>query len=152
MAEPGLSWRGTAYFDSNRGSEALEDGFRTWHWSRAHHGPGAVVFYEGQRRDGSYFASALRFGADGVPDHAELPLVAPLPASRWLMERKTRADRGHASVSRTWEDAPFYARSTLVSRVYGEPVTMVQESLNMDRFISPAVQFMLPYRMPREVN
>lgn len=149
MPAPGLSWRGSAYFDSNFGDESLEDGFRIWHWSRAHGRGGAVVCYEGIRRDGSPFASALRFSSDGVPRAEMLPPVAPLPSTLWLMERKTRADRGHAAVVRTWEDAPFYARSTLTSRLFGEPVMAVQESLDMDRFASPIVQFMLPYRMPR---
>lgn len=53
MAAPALSWRGSAYFDSNFGDESLEDGFRIWHWSRAHGRGGAVVCYEGIRRDGS---------------------------------------------------------------------------------------------------
>ena len=66
-------------------------------------------------------------------------------------QAQTRADGGHASVVKTWEDAPFYARSMLASRLYGEPVTAVQESLDLDRFASPVVQFMLPYRMPRSV-
>jgi carotenoid 1,2-hydratase len=110
----------------------------------------SVVCYEGIRRDGRGFASALRFGADGVPHEEEaLPPVAPLPNTLWQMERKTRADRGHASVIRTWEDAPFYARSTLSSRLFGEPVVAVQESLDLDRFSSPIVQFMLPYRIPQ---
>ncbi|MCM8556530.1 hydroxyneurosporene dehydrogenase [Sphingomicrobium sediminis] len=149
MTEPGLSWRGHAYFDSNSGVESLEEGFRQWHWSRAHRGSEAVVCYEGTRRDGSPFASTLRFDAAGNAREAELPPVAPLSSTGWLVERKTRADRGHASVLKTWENAPFYARSTIGARLYGEPVVMVQESLDLDRFASPVVQFMLPYRMPR---
>ena len=149
MDEPGLSWNGSAYLDSNFGSESLEQGFRVWHWSRAHTRRGAAVTYEGIRRDGTPFASALRFGADGTPRQAELPLVAPLPGTLWQVERKTRADRGHASVVRTWEDAPFYARSTIAASLFGEKVVGVQESLDLDRFASPVVQFMLPYRMPR---
>ena len=149
MEQPAVSWRGSAYLDSNRGSEALEQGFRTWHWSRAHTRHGAVVCYEGIRRDGSPFASALRFDASGVPHHAELPPVAPLPATSWLVERRARADSGRAEVIRTWENAPFYARSTLAARLYGEDTVAVQESLDLDRFASPLVQFMLPYRMPR---
>ena len=149
MDEPGLRWKGTGYVDSNRGSESLEQGFRVWHWSRAHLKQGAAVIYEGERRDGSRFASALRFDASGTPHHEELPLVAPLPNTLWQMERKTRADRGHAGVIRTWEDAPFYARSTLETRLFGESTVAVQESLNLNRFASPVVQFMLPYRMPR---
>jgi hypothetical protein len=56
---------------------------------------------------------------------------------------------GVAEVRRTWEDTPFYARSELASRFMGEEVVTVQESLDMQRFSSPLVQFMLPYRMPR---
>ncbi|QZH75047.1 MAG: hydroxyneurosporene dehydrogenase [Erythrobacter sp.] len=149
MQKPGLRWQGGAYLDSNFGSESLEKGFRVWHWSRAHTAKGGVVCYEGVRRDGSHFASALRFGADGMPQIEEPPLVAPLPNTLWQMERKTRADRGHASVIKTWEDAPFYARSTLKTRLFGEAAVAVQESLDLDRFASPVVQFMLPYRMPR---
>lgn len=149
MDRPALCWSGSAYLDSNFGSESLEEGFRVWHWSRAHARSGAVVCYEGIRRDGSPFASALRFRADGTPSAEELPPVAPLPNTLWQMKRKTRADRGHAAVLRTWEDAPFYARSTVAARLFGERVTGVQESLDLDRFASPVVQFMLPYRMPR---
>lgn len=150
MERPGLQWIGSAYLDSNFGSESLEDGFRVWHWSRAHGRRDSVVCYEGIRRDGLPFASALRFGRDGIPTEEDaLPPVAPLPNTLWQMERKTRADRGCASVIRTWEDAPFYARSTLESRLFGEPMVAVQESLDLDRFSSPIVQFMLPYRIPR---
>lgn len=149
MDQPGLRWSGSGYLDSNFGSESLEQGFRVWHWSRAHTRQGAAVCYEGVRRDGTGFASALRFDPDGTPRQEQLPLVAPLPNTVWQMERKTRADHGHAGVVRTWEDAPFYARSRLHSRLFGEQVVAVQESLDLDRFSSPIVQFMLPYRMPR---
>lgn len=149
MEEPGLRWSGDAYLDSNFGSESLEAGFRVWHWSRAHGRGGTTVCYEGIRRDGAPFASALRFARDGTPHEEALPPVAPLPGTRWLMERKTRADLGLARVVRTWEDAPFYARSALSARLFGEPVVAVQESLDLDRFVSPVVQFMLPYRIPR---
>ena len=67
MHEPALSWTGRAYLDSNFGSESLEDGFDVWHWSRAHLKKGAVVSYEGQRGDGSRFASAIRFEDPRLP-------------------------------------------------------------------------------------
>lgn len=47
------------------------------------------------------------------------------------------------------ERLQIYARSELASRFAGEEVVAVQESLDMRRFASPLVQFMLPYRMPR---
>lgn len=149
MAAPELCWKGSAYLDSNRGSESLEEGFRVWHWSRAHLGQDVAVFYEGQRRDGTTFASALRFDKAGVPHEAELPPTAPLPNTLWQMERLTRADRGLARVRRTWEDSPFYTRSTLHARLYGEPVVAMQETLSLDRFCSPIVQQLIPHRMPR---
>lgn len=149
MQAPELCWKGSAYLDSNRGSESLEEGFRVWHWSRAHLGKHVAVFYEGQRRDGSTFASALRFDSAGVPHEAELPPTAPLPNTLWQMERLTRADRGLARVRRTWEDSPFYTRSTLHARLYGEPVVAMQETLSLDRFCNPIVQQLIPHRMPR---
>ncbi len=149
MEQPGISWSGKGYFDHNRGSEPLESGFRAWHWSRAHMKRGAVVCYEGERSDGSVFASAIRFGADGIPDEVELPDVAHLPRSAWGIKRRTRSDIGVSQIIRSWEDTPFYSRAELSTQLYGEDVVSVQESLDMRRFASPLVQFMLPYRMPR---
>lgn len=149
MTAPACRWSGKAYLDHNRGAEPLESGFNTWHWSRAHLSDGALVCYEGERADGSLFASALRFDAAGVPEPVELPPIAALPDSRWGIARRTRSDIGVAEVRRTWEDTPFYARSELASRFLGEEVVAVQESLDMRRFSSRIVQFMLPYRMPR---
>lgn len=150
MERPSLKWSGSAYLDSNFGSESLEDGFRIWHWSRAHCSNGAMVCYEGERRDGSQFASALRFAPDGAATAEAILRLAPLPTSGWRIRRSTRSDTGRASVTRTWEDTPFYSRSELATQLLGEPVVAVQESLDLDRFKSPVVQFMLPYRMPRK--
>jgi carotenoid 1,2-hydratase len=152
MERPDVRWSGSGYLDSNHGSEALEDGFQSWHWSRAHLGKRVAVTYEGVRRDGTRFGSALRFAHDGTPEEMELPLVAPLPRTWWGLARQTRADRGCASVLRTLEDSPFYARSTLAARLFGEPVVAVQESISLDRLVNPVVQFMLPYKMPREAG
>ena len=149
MEQPDLSWSGSGYFDCNWGSEGLEEGFADWQWSRAHVGREAAVLYEGVRRDGSRFASALRFDAAGVPHEEPLPLGAPLPRTKWLMNRRTRADRGRAQVLRTWEDSPFYARSAVNTHLFGQQVTAVHESLSLDRFRTPIVQGMLPYKMPR---
>ncbi len=149
MKEPGMSWKGKGYFDHNRGSEPLEDGFRIWHWSRAHMKRGAIVCYEGERTDGSLFASAIRFNAEAIATETELPPIAGLPKSRWRIDRRTRSEIGVAEVRRTWEDTPFYARSELASQLEGEDVIAVQESLDMQRFSKRLVQWMLPYRMPR---
>jgi len=149
MDSPGISWNGHAYFDCNDGSESLEAGFVDWQWSRAHLGSDVAVLYEGVRADRSRFAAALRFDHQGGVSEAELPPAAPLPRTWWLMNRETRADQGVARVRRTWEDTPFYARSALETTLFGERVAAVHESLSLTRFVSPAVQWMLPFRMPR---
>jgi carotenoid 1,2-hydratase len=151
MNEPALSWSGHGYWDSNEGSESLEAGFADWQWSRAHLGRDVAVLYEGVRRDGSRFASALRFDRHGEVQEAELPPPARLLPSKWLIGRATRSDTGAARVRKTWLDAPFYARSLVDTRLFGQPVTAVHESLSLTRFASPIVQWMLPYRMPRRL-
>jgi carotenoid 1,2-hydratase len=49
----------------------------------------------------------------------------------------------------TLEDTPFYARSVVRTRLLGEPVTAMHESLSLDRFSALWVQAMLPFRIPR---
>ena len=39
----------------------------------------------------------------------------------------------------------------IATRLWGEDVVAVHESLNMRRFDTGAVQWMLPWRMPRKV-
>lgn len=147
MDSPAISWSGSGYFDSNFGREPLEAGFREWQWSRAHLKDDVAVIYEGERRDGSDFAMALRYDRQGNWHDAELPPSARLPGTTFGMPRRTRGT--DAKVIKTWENAPFYSRSALSTTIYGEPVRAVHESLSMDRFVSPITQLMLPFRMPR---
>ena len=152
LTDPGLRWSGAGYFDSNFGDEPLEDGFADWHWSRAHLRQDVAVLYEGRRRDGTPFDLALRMDRAGNWHDVDQPAPAPLPRTGWLIERTTRADAGFTPrVVKTWVDAPFYARSKLSTRLFGENVDAVHESLSLDRFRSTIVQGMLPFRMPRAV-
>lgn len=152
MVHPGISWSGAGYFDSNFGDEPLEDGFDDWHWSRAHLKNDVAVLYEGRRRDGGPFDLALRFDRQGRWHDVVQPAPAALPRTGWLVKRATRADAGFTpQVLKTWIDAPFYARSKLSTRLFGEDVQAVHESLSLGRFRSPIVQSMLPYRMPRAI-
>ena len=156
---PGVRWAGNGYFDSNTGTEPLEDGFRDWQWSRAHLGGGGGVasaggdtgvIYEGTRRDRSRFAMALRCDRTGFWADEPLPARQRLLPTAFAMGRSTRVDAGaRARVTGTWLDAPFYARSALSTRLFGQAGEGVHESLSLDRLVSPVVQRMLPYRMPR---
>jgi carotenoid 1,2-hydratase len=49
----------------------------------------------------------------------------------------------------TLEDAPFYARSLLTTRLAGTPAQTFHESLSLDRFSRGWVRMLLPFRMPR---
>jgi carotenoid 1,2-hydratase len=150
MRSPAIRWSGHGYFDMNWGVEPLDDGFEEWHWSRSRLVSGSAVFYEGTRRTGEAFAVALRFGPDGRPEEIEPPSRCRLRRTNWLLPRHTRADAPEAaSILRTLEDTPFYSRSMLRSRLFGEEAPTMHESLDLGRFRSGWVQRLLPYRMPR---
>jgi carotenoid 1,2-hydratase len=157
LESPDLSWSGDGYFDTNRGDEPLEDGFVGWDWSRAALGAaggdtqaGAAVLYDMHRRDGSKHGLALRFRPDGSIEPFSPPPRVPLATTLWRVPRRIQADTTEGvAVRRTLEDAPFYARSMVDTRLLGERVEAMHESLDMDRFRSPIVKLMLPFRMPR---
>lgn len=148
---PRLAWRGAGYLDSNAGDEPLDDGFARWDWCRAAlPGGGAAVLYDAERRAGDALSLALRFDAGGRAEAFDAPPRVPLPSTLWRVARATRADRGRgARVTQTLEDAPFYARSVVTTRLLGAEVTAVHESLSLDRFRRAWVQALLPFRMPR---
>jgi carotenoid 1,2-hydratase len=153
LDEPALGWRGEGYLDTNAGSEPLEDAFVDWDWSRAHLKRDSVALYDLKRRDGSGMNLALRFDASGRAEEMDPPPQVRLPGTLWRVARSSRADAGHGvRVDRTWEDTPFYARSAITTHLYGEPAHGVHESLSLDRFRSPWVRGILPFRMPRALR
>ena len=151
LTHPRLHWSGPGYLDSNAGERALESDFTRWDWSRAHlSGGSTAVLYDVERRDASSLALAMRFDAGGRMHPTALPPPAALPKTRWGIQRATRSDvDAESRVLQTLEDGPFYARSLLASMWSGEPVTMLHESLSLQRFSANWVQAMLPFRMPR---
>ena len=150
LERPGLSWAGTGYLDSNDGDEPLEAGFRRWDWSRTPLAGGeTAILYDTEPRVGPARGIAIRVGAGGGVARFEAPGVVALPRSRWGVARFTRAEEGDARVARGLVDAPFYARSVIGTRLLGEDVEAVHESVDLDRFRAPWTQAMLPFRMPR---
>lgn len=149
LVSPRLRWSGLAYVDMNAGDEPLEAGFRHWHWSRAGLRDGAAILYDVVRRNGEAGSIALRFDRAGGVEEFAGPAPAPLSTTVWGLPRATRSDSGTATVRRTFESAPFYARSLVAAELCGEPVTAIHESLSLDRFRAPWVQALLPFKMPR---
>ena len=153
LERPDLHWSGTGYLDGNFGTEPLENGFRDWTWSRAHLKRDSVILYDATRRDGTDVSLALRVDQDGHIQAQEPPCTVRLPATAWRIARQARADAGHAVLLRkTLEDTPFYARSIMETQLCGETAVLFHESLSLDRFDTPIVRAMLPFRMPRRAN
>lgn len=150
FSEPALSWQGAGYLDANWANESLEAGFADWTWSRAHTESGATVLYETRERGGGRAEMALRFRPDGGIESEALPTSHGLPGTLWRVPRRVRADAGASpKLLETLEDAPFYNRSRVGARLFGEPVEAFHESLDLDRFAAPWVRVLLPFRMPR---
>jgi carotenoid 1,2-hydratase len=151
LTHPALRWSGDGYLDSNAGDEPLEDGFLRWDWSRAALADGTTaVLYDVTGRAGEHHNLAVRIDRAGAVRPFEPPPACPLPSTLWRVARGTRSEPHRpASVIRTLEDTPFYARSLLAARLFDRPVIAMHESLSLDRFRSAWVQTLLPFRMPR---
>lgn len=155
LNSPDLDWDGHAYFDSNDGDVPLEDSFNYWNWSRGSLADGgAAILYDLELKGGGFRSLALRYRPDGtVEDFTSPDRMQRLARTRWLVERQTRCEPPHTpKIAEGWVDAPFYSRSVINTHLLGEPVTAVHESLDMRRFVSPAVQVMLPFKVPRVIS
>jgi carotenoid 1,2-hydratase len=150
MSRPSVRWSGSAYLDNNTGDGALEDAFTAWTWTRLSLAEETAVFYDASWRGGEGCTVALHCLRSGFVEDIAAPAPVAIPATRlWRMPRALRAENGKASLVRTLEDTPFYARSLIAAQMPGEAATGVHESLSLDRFVNPVVQAMLPFRMPR---
>lgn len=147
---PAVRWAGPAYLDSNAGDAPIEDAFVDWDWLRAPIGDDAAVIYDVRRRSGGEHGLALRFDSQGRVHPIEAPPIARLPRTRWGVSRACRSEHdGRATVVRTLEDTPFYARSLVETQLLGAPTIAMHESLSLDRFRARWVQSLLPFRLPR---
>lgn len=151
LDEPKIRWSGHGYHDANAGDEPLERAFRSWDWSRATVGRDAVLLYDTVDTEGLRRERAMRCRAGGEVEEIDLPRRFALPDTGWRMARETRADvTAYATVARTLEDTPFYARSVVRTRLLGTDVYAMHERVDLQRFTAPWVQFLLPFRMKRE--
>ena len=150
MTRPALTWSGAGYLDSNEGDRPLERDFREWDWLRAPTRDGTLILYNAERRVGGHQDLALQIGRDGAVNRFDPPPLAALPRTLWGLHPRTRCDlHSMPLVRQRLEDAPFYNRSVIETRLRGERVHAVHESLDLDRFTAPWVQAMLPFRIPR---
>lgn len=150
MDSPAQRWQGLGYLDSNEGDEPIDRSCREWDWSRSpmKDGSTAVIYdIQGQPFHGEKLI-ALRFTPQGEVLPFEAPKRQSLPTTLWRLGRRMRSD-GAVSVTEQLENTPFYQRALLHSHLLGEEVQSFHESITMSRLVSPEVQAMLPWRMPR---
>lgn len=146
--KPDLHFSGEGYVDMNAGTAPLEAGFRSWSWARTPLEQSTAIVYDSEWRGGGSSHLAIEIGRDGHARHFEPPGEMHLPRTLWQVERPARSD-GVARVMKTLEDTPFYSRSLIETDILGQPRLSMHESLDLDRFASPVVKAMLPFRMPR---
>ena len=150
---PDLSWRGTGYFDTNGGSEPLESAFRSWTWSRFDLGERARIFYDVVERDGTERCLSLAIDRSGGVQPAASRPFQTFGRGLWGLERSAPADAGAAvALLAALEDAPFYTRSNIRSRIDGVDALGVHESLSLSRLAALPVRLMMPFRMPRTIG
>lgn len=150
MQVPELRWQGSGYLDTNAGEAPLEDAFVHWTWWRARLSEKTIVFYDVTESSGANGMFALEVDAAGCLSSIAPPPSANLPKTLWRLGRVARSSPGMTPrIVRTLEDTPFYARTSLITDWFGTSVVAMHESVSLERFRSPWVQAMLPFRMPR---
>ena len=149
---PNLSWTGTGYFDTNRGSEPLETAFRSWTWTRFETENGARIVYDVTERSGAFRPLSLAVDGHGVRE-VPAPTMQPLPRTLWGVERSVPCDLAATpEATRVMENAPFYARTGIASTIDGRRLFGVNESLSLTRVANPIVRLMLPFKMFRRAR
>ena len=151
LQQPAQQWTGHAYLDSNEGDEPIDRSCHEWDWSRSLMKDGSTaVIYDIQGKAGLQPDKllALRFMPDGTVNHFQAPPRIHLSPTAWRIQRRMRSEAS-VQVKEQLEDTPFYQRALLQSSLMGETVQSFHETLYMPRLVSPLVQAMLPWRMPR---
>ncbi len=149
LSQPSQRWSGSAYLDSNEGDEPISRAFREWDWSRSILPDGSTaVLYHLEPGQEDERLLALRFTRDGRVESFDAPPTQALPRTLWGIRRRMGSD-GPVHLAQQLEDTPFYQRAVLRSTLLGSEVESFHETLHVPRLVSPVVQAMLPWRMPR---
>ncbi len=149
----GVKWQGHGYFDANFGNRALEADFSTWTWGRFPVSNGAVCLYDARRLDGTTLSLGLHIAADGTATEVTPPPLTRLARTPFLLGRETRADPGYRprQAMRLFE-APFYNRSLVRTKLFGEETVGMHEALDLRRFRQPWMKPLLAVRVPRRAG
>lgn len=151
FARPTFHLDALGYHDRNHGEGRLEDSFSRWGWARFHGPRATTVVYSTVARDGR--RHALLACAEGEDRSAPIAVpAAPEGAPRklpWGLLLPARFGAGDLSVEpgALLETAPFYARYQALLHGAGPPLPGVGEHLDLDRFRSRTIQFLMRYKI-----
>ncbi len=148
---PGGGWSGEGYHDMNWGSRPLEEDFKGWDWARGKTADGrTVVVYDSVLASGENPRFGLRYDRQGAVSLFDPPVRRALKRGFWGVGGGIACDETASPRLRDiYEDTPFYRRSLVETRISGDPVSMMHETLDCRRLAMPLVRLMLPFRMPR---
>jgi carotenoid 1,2-hydratase len=160
FTKPAFSFEGTGYHDLNRGDGRLEAAFSRWSWARFHVGDRTLVLYALKERGGESQALLVDSRRDDIlPDDASLLVDAtegPPRKAGWGLTLPSwfEVDRGgtplKAEPTQLLETAPFYARYVAtLSDGKNTLATGLGEYLDLDRFRSSRIQFLLRFKTRR---
>lgn len=153
LEQPRLHFRGSAYHDVNEGDEGLEHAFTRWDWSRTELDAGrTLILYDVADAEPRAFDFRVDARARTLtrPSADELGPGVALAKTGWRIERSIRCDPGTTpQLLRTLEDTPFYSRNLIGVTLCGHAGRAVHESVDLRRFASGWVRFLLPFRIRR---
>ena len=161
FTRPDWSFDGVGYHDVNHGDGRLERAFSSWSWARFHDAARTTILYALHERDRPARALVVDARVDR-PAIVRPALLLPegerrrapwgLPLPRWFALESEGATL-RCSAGRLYEASPFYARYAAALAVRGgaEPreTRGVGEYLDLDRFDSRGIQFLLRFKTRR---
>lgn len=146
LVEPRLRFSGTGYLDENSGVRPLETAFDRWSWSRVATDDEVGIAYDVALRGGRRRSHGLRLSKHGASPF-DAAFEGDLGRTRFALPRPLKSEAGDATLVRTLEDGPFYARSVVETTLGGRRAHGMHETVCLERFSSRWVQFLLPFRM-----
>ena len=145
---PGVRFSGHGYHDANTGDVPMEQTFLHWSWSRARSENRAIMTYDVACVSGATRSLAFSVATNGERTDLENVATAPIARTGWGLDRTARVDEGApVRVVRSLEDGPFYARALVETKLGGEPVIAMHETLAAHRLKRLWVRTLTRFRM-----
>lgn len=148
LPQPGVRFSGHGYYDANAGAVPVESTFDRWSWSRARAADGAIMTYDVADTTGAARTLAFRVSSRGEVEDIGPVWSTSLRPTLWGLSRTACVDFGErGTVARSLEDGPFYSRALIETRLDGQRVQAMHESLAAHRLRQRWVQSLVKYRM-----